>query len=75
MLGVKAVEYNSIPYTYIEFYSHFRYVDLIRPLLTIERNEGASYGQLAIKYGVTKRTVEYHFCCSSRYLAEESEEE
>lgn len=74
MHGIKAAKYDDIPEAFRAFYSHYKYVDLIRPLLTSDRIRlDLSYGQLAIRYGVTKRTVEYHFCCASRFAVEEEE--
>lgn len=76
MHGIKAAKFEDIPDAFRVFYSHYKYVDLIRPLLTSDRIKYQStYGQLAIKYGVSKRTVEYHFCCASRFVIINEEEE
>lgn len=69
--GINVSNYDQIPEEFKTFYSHFDYMSLIRPLLTIDRKNGLSYGQLANKFGITYRRVEYHFCCWSLYTEEE----
>lgn len=75
-LGVIADSYEGIPDFYKEFYSQADYITLVRPLLTLDRNENKlTYGQLAIKYGLTERQVEYHFCCSRKFILKSKEVE
>lgn len=71
--GITAAKYDDLPGDLRLFYSHFKYVDLIRPLLSIDRERGMSYGQLAVKYQVTKRTIEWNFCCAPRFFISEEE--
>ena len=68
VLGFQIEEFNQIPEHLISMYDHSKYIDIARPLMTRDYASGRySYGQLAIKYGLTERQVEYHFCCAPNY--------
>ena len=61
-LGVVAGQYEDIPEHWKNFFAHVKYMTLVRPLLTIDREENKlTYGQLQNKYKVTTRQLHYHF--------------
>ena len=67
-LGIEAKEYDDLPEVTKEHYSFLRYEDIIAPMVVTDRKvKGSTYGQLAIKYGVTERKIEYIFCCRTKF--------
>lgn len=65
--GLVVESYEDIPRSWIEFYDHIKYGDLITPLVKEGKDNGLSYRQMSIKYNVTVRTIQYICCCKPIY--------
>lgn len=67
-VGDEVEGYEELPEPIREFYCSFRYEDIVTPLIRADREGLAlTYGQLAIKYGLNEKKVEYIFCCKRQY--------
>lgn len=71
--GVRVLNYDALPEEVKLFYSLYKYVDIVAPLVLIEKgkNEDKSMGQLAIEFGLTVKQVEYILCCRKVFIISE----
>lgn len=62
MMGGVAEDGNveDIDDLWLLFFSEYKYIELVRPLLLIHRERGLTYGQLTVKYGVSTRQLNYY---------------
>lgn len=72
-LGVKRENYDDLPEQMKEFYSHFSYEDLCFPLVKAQADQNMKrrgrhyYNEIARRYKLTKRKVQYMVCCRKSY--------